>query len=307
MSQELFREGQADLAQQVAGLKLAARRLSSGVLAGLHRSVHRGGSAEFAEYAEYAPGDDPRTIDWKTVARSDRWFVKRFEETTNRRSFLLLDGSASMGFARGGRPRKLEVAKVLLGGLATMLLRQGDAAGASVLRDGDDLLPIPPRARRSHLDALLSRLGRAEARGETDLAAALDDVSPRIARRSLVVLASDLVDEPESFGAALRRLHARQHDVVVLHVLDEDELAFPYVGTLRFRDPETREVVTSDARVVAEGFHRELEAWLAACERAVVGAGGEYLRLTNSDDLIRVLLRFLARRQVLGRRLAASA
>jgi uncharacterized protein (DUF58 family) len=307
VSEERFLAGQAALAQQVAGLKLAARRLASGVLAGLHRSVHRGGSAEFAEYAEYAPGDDPRTIDWKTVARSDRWFVKRFEETTNRRSFLLLDGSASMGFARGGRPPKLEVAKVLLGGLATMLLRQGDAAGASVLRDGDDLLPIPPKARRSHLEAVLSRLVRAEPKGETDLAAALDEVSPRIARRSLVVLASDLVDEPESFGAALRRLRARGHDLVVLHVVDEDELRFPFQGTLRFRDPETGDAVTSDARVVAEGYQRELAAFLDACERAVVSAGGEYLRLSNADDLVGVVLRFLSRRQSLGRRFAASA
>lgn len=306
MSEERFREGQAELASQVAGLKLAAHRLASGVLAGLHRSLHRGGSAEFAEYAEYAPGDEPRTIDWKTVARSDRWFVKRYEETTNRRSFLLLDGSASMGFSRGGRPSKLEVAKVLLGGLATMLLRQGDAAGALVLRDGDDALPIPPRARRSHLEAVLGRLARAEAREVTDLSRALDAVSPRMPRRSLVVLVSDLVDEPESFGAALRRLRARDQDVVVLHVLDEDELRFPFVGTLRFRDPETGEVVTSDARVVAEGYRRELAAFLAACERSVVGAGAEYLRLTNGDDLTAVVLRFLSRRQSLGRRLASA-
>ncbi len=307
MSETRFHEDRTELAQRIGGLKLAARRLASGVIAGLHRSVHRGGSAEFAEYAEYAAGDDPRTIDWKVAARTDRWLVKRFEETTNRRSFLLLDGSASMGFARGGRPAKLEVAKVLLGGLATMLLRQGDATGASVLRDGDDLLPIPPRARRSHLEAVLGRLVRAEARGVTDLAAALDAVSPRIARRSLVILASDLVDEPESFGAALRRLRARGHDLVVLHVVDEDELRFPFVGTLRFRDPETGEAVTSDASVVAEGYQRELAAFLTACERAVVGAGGEYLRLSNADDLVGVVLRFLSHRQSLGRRLAASA
>jgi uncharacterized protein (DUF58 family) len=306
VSERRFREGQAELAQQVAGLKFASRRLAAGLLAGLHRSVHRGGSAEFAEYAEYAAGDEPRTIDWKAVARTDRYFVKRFEETTNRRSFLLLDGSASMGFSRGARPSKLETGKVLLGGLATLLLRQGDAAGASVLRDGDDVLPIPPRARRSHLEAVLERLARAQARGRTDLARALDEVSPRIRRRSLVVLVSDLVDEAAGFGAALRRLRARDHDVVVIQVLDEDELKFPFVGTLRFRDPETEAVVTSDARVVAEGYRRELAAFLDESERAVVGAGAEHLRLVNSEDLVSAVLRFLARRQSLGRRLAAT-
>ena len=134
MTGESLTSAQADLAQRISALQLAARRLAAGVLTGLHRSVHRGGSAEFAEYKEYAPGDDPRTIDWKSVARTDRWFVKRYEETTNRRSFLLLDASASMAFCRGGRGSKLEIARVMLGALGSLLLRQGDAVGVGILR-----------------------------------------------------------------------------------------------------------------------------------------------------------------------------
>jgi uncharacterized protein (DUF58 family) len=303
---EDFRRGQAALSESVAGLQFSARRLASGVIAGLHRSVHRGGSAEFAEYKEYAPGDDPRTIDWKTVARTGRYFVKRYEETTNRRSMLLLDGSASMKFARGGRSSKLDVARVLLAGLATLLLRQGDSTGCSVLRDGEETLPIPPKARRGHLEALLTRFARAEGRGVTDLATALDGVSSRIPSRSLVLLASDLIDDPERIGSALRRLAARGHDVVVLQIMEEDELRFPFLGTLRFKDPETGQSVTADSKVVAEGYQRELKGFLDGCEAAVVGAGAELLRVGNGEDLTSVLLRFLSRRKSLGRRLLAA-
>lgn len=296
----------AELVQRVGALQLHARRLASGVLAGLHRSVHRGGSAEFAEYKEYAPGDDPRTIDWKSVARTDRWFVKRYEETTNRRTVLMLDASASMGFTRGGRPSKLETARLLLAALSALLLGQGDAVGLAVLRDGDEAESVPPRARGGHLEAVLAGLARAEPRGRTLLSGSLDVASAHLPRRSLVVLASDLVDDAVTGGGALRRLRAGGHEIIVFQVLDTDELAFPFIGTLRFRDPETGDEVTTEAASVAPGYRRELEAFLAAWDREVAGAGGDVVSVTNADDLGTVLLRFLSRRRHLARRLVAA-
>lgn len=302
-----FRAAQADVAQQISALQLVARRLAAGVIAGLHRSVHRGGSAEFAEYKEYASGDDPRTIDWKSVARTDRYFVKRFEETTNRRSFLVLDASASMAFARGGRASKMETARIFLGALGALLLRQGDAVGLTVLRGAGVASWVRPRARGAHLEALLATLVAAEPSGGTDIAAGLDAVAAGMPRRSLVVLVSDLVDEPASGGAALRRLFARGHEVVVFQVLDQDEVAFPFIGSLRFRDPETGVELTTEAAAAAEGYRSELATFLERWDREAASGAADLVRFTNADDSAQVLLRFLARRKALARRILASA
>lgn len=295
-------------------LQLAARRVAAGVLSGLHRSVFRGGSAEFAEYKEYAPGDDPRTIDWRSVARSDRWYVKRFEETTNRRSWLLLDSSASMAFARGGRPSKLDVARLALATLSSLLLGQGDAVGAAILSDElnapgsalKDRPVVPPRAQGSHGEAILARLLGSLARGGLSLAAALDALGPSLGRRSLIVIASDLIDDVDELAAALRRLDARGHEIVILHVLDPDEIAFPFEGKFRFTDPETGKEVIADAASVRESYCREAAAFVASCEAAGAGARADLVPLSTDADIAQVLLRFLARRRAITRRVSAT-
>jgi uncharacterized protein (DUF58 family) len=295
------------LAERIEALQLEARRLAAGVISGLHASPFRGGSAEFAEYKEYAPGDDPRTIDWKSVARSDRWFVKRFEETTNRRCFLVLDASASMAFTRGGRPRKIDRARVLLAALSTLLLGQGDAVGAAVLAGSAPLRSLPARSRSTHGPAVLTLLAQAEPGDPLTLAAALDRESAGIPPRSLVVVASDMIDDPEAVAAALRRLAARGHETLILHVLDDEELGFGFVGQIRFRDPETGQEVLADAAAVAEGYRAQVREFLAQCERAATSARGELLRVTTGEDPAPVLLRFLARRRAMSRRGAALA
>lgn len=301
-----LRQSHDELAERVALLQMQAQRLAGGVISGLHASPFRGGSAEFAEYKEYAAGDDPRTIDWKSVARSDRWFVKRFEETTNRRCFLLLDASASMAFARGGRQRKIDAARVTLGALSTLLIGQGDAVGAAILGGSAPLRNLPARARSSQREAVLSLLAGAEPGAPLTLAAALDRESAGIPRRSLVVIATDMVDEPEPLAAALRRLAARGHETLILHVLDDDELDFGFVGQIRFRDPETGQEVLADAAAVAEGYRDQVRLFLAACEKAASSARGDLVRLRTGEDPAPILLRFLARRRALARRGATS-
>lgn len=301
-----LRARQAAIAQQVTALQLQARRIAAGILSGLHRSAFRGGSAEFAEYKEYTPGDEPRTIDWKSVARSDRWFVKRYEETTNRRCWLVLDASASMAFARGGRAAKLDAARLTLAALATLLLRQGDAVGAAMLQARGPASLVPPHSRHSHLEAVLSRLVDVEARGTLGLPAALDALAPVLGRRSLVVLASDLVDDVEATATSLRRLAARGHEIVVLHVLDPDEIEFPFQGMLRFRDPETGQEVTADSQTVRDSYRLEVAGFLAACDAAAASAQADLVRLTTGDDPAQALLRFLARRRALARHLARA-
>ena len=304
-----LRASQAALAERVLALQLSARRVAAGVLAGLHRSVFRGGSAEFAEYKEYAPGDDSRTIDWRLVGRTDRWYVKRFEEATNRRCWLLLDSSASMAFSRGGRESKLEIARLALAGLSALLLGQGDAVGIATLSDDPKSQRglVPPRGQASHGNAILARLIEASPRGKLSLPESLDALGPVLGRRSLIVIASDLIDDVDLVAAALRRLDARGHEIVVLHVLEPDEIDFPFEGMFRFRDPETGAEVTADAASVRESYRRESAAFLASCERAVASARADLVRLSTDADVAQVLLRFLARRRALARRSAATS
>jgi uncharacterized protein (DUF58 family) len=299
---QALRSDRDRLAERVASLQMEAQRLAAGVISGLHASPFRGGSAEFAEYKEYAPGDDPRTIDWKSVARSDRWFVKRFEETTNRRCFLLLDASESMAFARGGRRPKIDMARLVLAGLSTLLLGQGDAVGAAVVGGSATLRSLPARSRTTHREAVLTLLAGAEAGGALTLAQALDAQSAGIPARSLVVIASDLVDDPEAVAAALRRLAARGHETLVIHVLDDEEVGFHFTGQIRFVDPETRQEVLADAAAVAEGYRAQVREFLAGAERAATSARGELVRLLTGDDPAPILLRFLARRRAQARR-----
>lgn len=301
-----LREAHDALAERVAQLQMQAQRLAAGVISGLHASPFRGGSAEFAEYKEYAPGDDPRTIDWKSVARSDRWFVKRFEETTNRRCFLLLDASASMAFARGGRPPKIDAARVTLAALSTLLLGQGDAVGAVILGGSAPVRSLPARSRSTQREAVLSLLAGAEPGGPLALADALDRDAAGIPARSLVIIASDMVDDAEAVSAALRRLAARGHETLLLHVLDDDEVDFDFAGQIRFRDPETGQEVLADATAVAESYRNQVRLFMAACERAARSARGELVPLRTGEDAAPVLLRFLARRRAEARRGASG-
>ncbi len=295
------------LAERIVALELAASRLAGGAVSGLHQSPFRGGSAEFAEYKEYSPGDDPRTIDWKSVARSDRWFVKRFEETTNRRCFLLLDASASMAFSRGGRPAKIDVARVVLAAMGTLLLGQGDAVGCDVLGGAGRSRSVPPRARSRHREAVLVALASAEPGGAQGMATALDARAAGIPPRSLVILASDLIDDADGVAAALRRLAARGHEVLVLHVLDDDETGFRFQGQVRFVDPETGQEVQADATAVAESYRALAASFVVACERAVASARGDLVALRTGEDPAPVLVRFLARRRAMARRRGAMA
>lgn len=295
------------IAERVAALQVVANRLATGVLSGLHASPFRGGSAEFAEYKEYSPGDDPRTIDWKSVARSDRWFVKRFEETTNRRAFVVLDASASMAFARSGRAQKIDVAAGVLAALATLFLRQGDAVSAHVVGGATTLRPVPPKSRGSQAEAVMALFAQAEPAGKGDLSRGLDDASAEMPPRSLVVVATDLVDDLDRLAGAWRRLFARGHEVVVVQVLDDDEIDFKFAGTLRFRDPEApRTEVTAEVGAIAESYRKEVAAFLATCEQEATRARAELLRVRTGEDPVPILLRFIARRRAVVRRTAAA-
>jgi uncharacterized protein (DUF58 family) len=276
-------------------MELKARTVVEGFLAGLHRSPYRGFSVEFAEYRQYLPGDDLSTLDWKVYARSDRHYVKKFEEETNVECHLLLDVSASMSY-RGTAPMsKMEYGSVLAGALAFLMNRQRDATGL-IAFDDKIAFRVPASARRGHLHSLLIGLERLDPGRQSNVGRPLHQLAEALARRSLVVLISDLLDDPEPIIKGLNHLKFRGNDVIVFQVLDPNELTFPFAGASRFRDLESAEEVTAEPTSVRAEYLREISGLKLRYDRDLRGAGIDFLQLDTSRPLDFALLAYLATR-----------
>jgi len=268
---------------------------------GLHRSPHRGFSAEFAELRAYRAGDDLRHIDWRMYGRSDRYYVKQFEEETNLRAYLLIDVSESMGWSSDPQnlPTKLWYAKHLAASLALILLRQGDAVGMAAFHD-QVIERVRARGGRRQLNELIRRLQPLEARGGTSAETALRELALRLRRRGLVVLLSDLLVAPEATRTALKFLRHHGHEVLVFHLIDPGERELPAASEARFYDPETDdELLVSVADIRSEYRHAVLQA-LAEWERSLKPQGIEYEVVDTDRPLSLALRAYLRKREKLG-------
>ena len=273
-------------------MELKARTVVEGFLSGLHRSPFKGFSVEFAEYREYLPGDDLSTLDWKVYARTDRHYVKKFEEETNLECHLLLDVSGSMAY-RGAAPMsKIEYGSVLAAALAFLMNRQRDATGL-IAFDERIVFRLPAGARPGHLHALLLALERMEVGKKSDVGRPLHQLAEALMKRSLVVVISDLLDDPEPIVRGLRHLKFRGTDVIVFQVLDPNELTFPFKGSSRFRDLESSEEVVTEPTKVRTGYLRELAGLTLHYDRALRGSGIDYVQLDTSQPLDFALLAYL--------------
>ena len=268
------------IAARIGSLELVARTVVEGFLAGLHRSPYQGFSVEFSEFRPYAPGDDPRTVDWKLAARRGRWYVKKFEEETNLECHLLLDVSASMGYA-SGPVSKLRYGSFALAALAYLLHRQRDAVALTLFNDRV-VDAVPAGARSGHLRRVLARLSRAEAGARSDVAMPMNRLAARMTRRGLVVLVSDLLDEPDGVVEGLRRLRFGGSDVLVLQVLDPAELTFPFEQAARFRDVESGDEMAVVPGRVRRRYLARLDALLRHYREALPSAGIDH-RLLRTD------------------------
>ena len=281
--------------QRLGDFKVRARAVMEGVLSGLHKSPHQGQSVEFAEHHEYAPGDELRHVDWKAVARFDRYYVKRFEHETNLRAVMLVDASGSMGYGSRGQS-KLELARTLAGALSWLLVRQQDAAGLTAL-EGERLVEVPPRAAAGHVHVLLDALERLQPQGALSLRLATDRLAESLPRRSLVAVFSDFFDADEGALAHLLTLKSRRHDVALFHLLDPDELEFPFEDPTRFESLEDARFLEANPREIRESYLEELGAFLARTKAQAVAAGCDYQVVRTDEAPDDVLLRFLAARQ----------
>ncbi|KAA1257640.1 hypothetical protein LF1_01280 [Rubripirellula obstinata] len=246
---------------RVANLQLLAREVVEGLSSGRHRSPQKGFSSEFKEHRPYVAGDELRNIDWKAFAKSDRLYIREFEEETNLKCTLLVDQSGSMQYSgdRSGGQSKYDYAQVLAASIGYLLLSQQDAIGV-VTFDNQPRTIVPPRSRPSHLTAVMTAIAQSASRRSTDLGEAIRKISPKLKRRGLLVLITDAMSDLESLGKSLAQLRGQKHEVLLFQILDPDEADFPFQGRIEFRDLENlgrREMV--DANSVRQRYLAKYE------------------------------------------------
>jgi uncharacterized protein (DUF58 family) len=285
---------------RIKSLQVRARVVVEGFIKGIHRSPYHGFSVEFSEYREYTPGDDPRYLDWRLYARSDRYYVKRFEDETNLRCHLVLDTSRSMGY-RSGAYSKGDYARTAAATVAYFLSTQRDAVGL-VTFDDKVTEYLPPRHRPGHLRRLMAVLEREPQGQATDLAGPLEQVAATLRKRGLIVLISDLLAATEALRARLGALRSRGHDVIVLRVLDPAEVRFEFAAPAMFHDVESGRELYVDPVVARDEYRRRFAAHAAEAERACTDLGIDFVPVTTDRPLELVLFDLLRARMRRGRR-----
>jgi uncharacterized protein (DUF58 family) len=282
---------------QLQGLELRARKIVEGYVAGLHRSPYRGFSNEFAEHREYAPGDDLRYVDWKVFGKSDRFFLKQFEEETNLLCYLLLDTSESMQYKGPQAPlSKFAYAQCAAAALAYLVLHQRDAVGL-VTFDQEIRQVIRPSSNPTQLKQLLHVMEESTATRKTHTGPIFHDLAERLGRRGIVVIVSDLFDDVESMLAGLKHLRHRRHDVIVLHVLDPAEIDFPFQQVTMFKGLEALGDVVAEPRSLQAAYQREIQAFVKRIRAGCRAQQIDYVTLRTDQPLDAVLRTFLSARK----------
>jgi uncharacterized protein (DUF58 family) len=282
---------------RISRLDLRARHVVEGFISGMHKSPFFGHSVEFVQHRDYTPGDDIRHLDWKVWSKTDRFYIKQFEAETNLRAMLMLDVSESMRYGRGPMT-KYDYACSMAASLAYMLLHQGDAVGC-ITFDSQLRNAVPARSQQTHLDAILQAMNVSKPSEKTNLESILKRVTDNLPGRGMVILISDLLTDRESFFRGLDLLAHRRHDVIVFHILDEDEVNFEFQGTTRFLGMEAMPDLVCDPRALRDGYLEALKEYLDEVRRGCAKRGVEYALIRTSDHLDAVLARFLAARMAL--------
>jgi len=282
---------------RMENLSVVARGVVEGFISGLHSSPYKGFSAEFAEHREYTAGDDPRHLDYRMLGRTDRLYVKQYEEETNMRVQILLDGSGSMGYSHEDRLSKLEYGSYLTAILAYLMTRQQDSVGLTTF-DTQIRLDMPARSSPRHFNEMMQQLEAVRPGGETDIAETLHRLANRFKRRCLIVLLSDLYDEPEEVIRALHHFRHRRHEVIVFHVLDKAEIDFPFRDVIAFHDLETDERIQVDPAYVRQPYLEQIQAFIEGYRRACAEAQIDYVATDTSVPYDFMLARYIAKRNV---------
>jgi len=285
-----------EVIQQVQRLDLKAQFIVEGFISGLHASPFHGFSVEFSEHRKYNPGDDIRMIDWNVYGKTDRYYIKKFEAETNLEGYLLVDCSASMGYATGGRMSKMDYGICLAAALGYIMVHQQDSVGLFTF-DEKVRNFLPPKSKRSHLTNILGMLARTAPAGETKLAECIHDIASRIRKRGLMILISDLLAEQEDVVRALHHLKYRGHDLVIFQVLDYNEMFFEFDGNVRFEEPETGDTLHTNPRSIQAAYLEELRAFIDAYRQEALNVRADFVTVHNGMTFDKALIEFLVQRQ----------
>ncbi len=285
--------------ERIAKMELVARHTVEGFLAGRHRSPHHGTSVEYSDHRPYSVGDELRMLDWKLLARTDKYYVKLFEDQTNLRCTVMLDVSRSMGFSAGKRMTKLEYGCYLTAAVAYLLLHQGDAVGLALV-DNKLQRYLPARATASHFRTILELLEEGRASEPSRMAGVMHELAGRVKRRGLVILVSDLLDDPAEILGAIDHFRYRKHEVIVFHVMDPHELEFPYDGPTRFKDIEGSGIVVTNAAAIRGRYMERLRGFMETLKTGCLQRDVSYEVASTGVPWSEMLTGYLAKRSRMG-------
>jgi uncharacterized protein (DUF58 family) len=288
-----------EVIRQVSRLDLRAKFIVEGFIAGLHSSPFHGFSVEFSEHRKYTPGDNISDIDWNVYAKTDRFYIKKFQAETNLTGYLVMDLSGSMGYTYRQELTKFEYGVSLAAALAYLMIHQQDPVGL-IAFDQKVRKSLPPRSKRSQLGNILSLLAKLSPTGETDVAQSLHQVAGMINHRSLVMLFSDLLGDTDPILRAIHRLRYSGHDVIVFHILDEAEAKFPFEGMLELEDIETPERLLVDAEGIRADYLDEVASFRGRYRKECLSARVDYVPLDTGMPFDKALMSYLLTRQSQG-------
>jgi uncharacterized protein (DUF58 family) len=287
---------QPKVIRQVARLDLRAKFIVEGFLAGLHASPFQGFSVEFSEHRRYVPGDDLKDLDWNVYAKTDKYYLKKFQAETNVTGYLVMDLSASMAWTHRQELTKFEYAICLAAALGYLMIHQQDPVGL-VTFDTRIQTSLPPRSKRTQLGTILSVLSNLKPAGETAVASSLHQLASMIRTKSLVMIFSDLLTDPEPVLHSLHHLRHRGNEIILFHILDEAEVHFPFEGLIEFEDVETPDRLVLDAKGMRGDYLQAIRAFQEHYRSECAKANIDYVPIDTSVSFDRALLEYLVQRQ----------
>ncbi|MBP8975230.1 MAG: DUF58 domain-containing protein [Bacteroidetes bacterium] len=298
MEEEALKYLQPSVVAQITSMELRARFVVEGFITGLHRSPYHGFSVEFSEHRQYMPGDDVKRIDWKVFGKTDRFYIKQYEEETNVKAYLVLDASRSMAFASKGSISKFQYASYLTAALAYLMVEQRDAVGLTLF-DESIRLSLPPRGTKSYLKQILIELERAVPSNSTSITNALNTLAEQIRRRGLVIVLSDLFDDPTQILLALKHFRHKGNEVLVMHVLDPLERSFAFGADAQFKDMETGELLPTQPWHIQRAYRETMKEYLETIQQSCRDASIDYVLMDTSVPFDGALLEYLHKRKQL--------
>jgi uncharacterized protein (DUF58 family) len=279
-------------------LELKARLVVEGFMVGLHKSPYHGFSVEFTEHRPYMQGDNLKDVDWKVYGKTERFFIKQYEEETNLKSYILLDTSRSMAYASEGNISKLEYASTLVAGLSYLMIKQQDAVGLSLYSDKINQY-LPPKSTRAYLQQILKALSDVSPSSKTNTASSLNSIAEKIKRRGLVIIVSDLFDDVNSILSALKHFRYTKNEVIVFQILDPMERSFAFGNDAIFKDLESEDEITTQPYQIQKAYKEAMNDFIQKIKSECLNANIEYNLIQTSDPFDKALINYIRKRRLL--------